>query len=1131
MTPRSFRSILIASSLMFAGIVGVAVSVGPGAVRSVLAQIQGDPATQRAPVHYALYGIQPALRLNVDLQSPAEAAKLANLTNASVLQAIVTGVSGDANDSYYTWSVRKKTKDGQYEKFTGQDDVSAEIYNKRIQAFAALPKDCKAPQCLSLQSGEYGDLVLIDTSDTALHGLVKYSVGPRAGNPDEFKWLERLEDTTTTTQYFARLAKDANGNYSIAATQEAYNKWAKANGIGNESPLDDHDKDGFQAKYGGNAGEYGVGNDPGKSVTAYWDDLRANWQRTMCGTSTQETITIERKGNTCTIVSGGISSQESSRYYCREDNAELSFLQPGTHDKLTEAACTGLEYVDIFGKINEGRNAKAVFTCGASQEFSDYWRDSWRQYNDKGEIKQDRSFGDAYRDCINASKGEYQFDAKDNYYNLTNCFEMDPATEREHQQGCYHTFPGVQTALEGTPRLYETGGSDNAFTNWEEFVWGTNPTSSDTDADGVVDEGDIVGHRQSQLSVPIDQLREIPVLNENLDEKLRERQAGNSGVTLSKDEGARYEFRVDVEGKSNVAQRMPDPANPARSVKAFRNYHVSDTFEMPLDLQSQIQTSGSVRPTFPNIHEATKFIADLSLQSLGSLSPGSLYYKWFRIENGQRGSAPSYEGYGTDGAAEFSLNITETGQVGMAADMYAVDPVTGALKYVGSKDFEANVLPGIELSLDSPSGCYIKGTKAKITPKTQTSNGELFYTWYVDNQLAKTTDTGLNFDPTTDPLAQGKKATDDILVNDDALELSVEKDAPGVYVVKLAYSSAAGISGDPSAPAIAQVKVLSCDPVQGTVINIDNPGTSFNYRAGQEVRNSSRALAKPGTKAELSPKLDPTLANISDLTYQWSVKKNRTDVSGVSNSTNRTVSFTLEGNPDLDEYDVSVTISSTSNAFQPITANLNIALVRDTGATPAAEATPRPTNLDSLIQNLANFRTLTISRAIETIFRLGLIATALAALVMVIIAGNEYFVAAASGNVGLVTEARERVTSAILGLIIAFGSWILLNIINPDLLQLRNPAIQNLLQGTTTTQQTIPPAGSAGGQSAATATAGAVCTITNGKDNCVAGYKCVAETPAPGAGAAATPVQKCFKECANDAACPSGMKCTSGFCR
>jgi amino acid transporter len=75
-----------------------------------------------------------------------------------------------------------------------------------------------------------------------------------------------------------------------------------------------------------------------------------------------------------------------------------------------------------------------------------------------------------------------------------------------------------------------------------------------------------------------------------------------------------------------------------------------------------------------------------------------------------------------------------------------------------------------------------------------------------------------------------------------------------------------------------------------------------------------------------------------------------------------------------------------------------------------------------------------LSNYLNSLYKLGVAAAAGLAVIMVIWGGVEYITAVAGeGKSG----GKERITSAILGLLLALGSYIILNTINPDLLSLK----------------------------------------------------------------------------------------------
>ncbi|TSC73464.1 MAG: Uncharacterized protein G01um101470_70 [Parcubacteria group bacterium Gr01-1014_70] len=64
-------------------------------------------------------------------------------------------------------------------------------------------------------------------------------------------------------------------------------------------------------------------------------------------------------------------------------------------------------------------------------------------------------------------------------------------------------------------------------------------------------------------------------------------------------------------------------------------------------------------------------------------------------------------------------------------------------------------------------------------------------------------------------------------------------------------------------------------------------------------------------------------------------------------------------------------------------------------------------------------------------------AAVILALVMLVIGGVEYV--ASAGNTSLLGDAKGRMLNALLGLLLALASWLILNLINPDLVDFSLP--------------------------------------------------------------------------------------------
>ncbi len=72
-----------------------------------------------------------------------------------------------------------------------------------------------------------------------------------------------------------------------------------------------------------------------------------------------------------------------------------------------------------------------------------------------------------------------------------------------------------------------------------------------------------------------------------------------------------------------------------------------------------------------------------------------------------------------------------------------------------------------------------------------------------------------------------------------------------------------------------------------------------------------------------------------------------------------------------------------------------------------------------------------LSGYLETVFAFGISIAGIMAVAMIVIGGIQYITA--YGNAGAVGDAKNRITQALLGLLLAIGAWLILNTINPDL--------------------------------------------------------------------------------------------------
>ena len=80
---------------------------------------------------------------------------------------------------------------------------------------------------------------------------------------------------------------------------------------------------------------------------------------------------------------------------------------------------------------------------------------------------------------------------------------------------------------------------------------------------------------------------------------------------------------------------------------------------------------------------------------------------------------------------------------------------------------------------------------------------------------------------------------------------------------------------------------------------------------------------------------------------------------------------------------------------------------------------------------------MSLTALVSTVFNFILMVGGLAAVVMVVWGGVKYLTS--SGNASITRDAKKQIFAALLGLIILFSSWIILNTINPELVNIREP--------------------------------------------------------------------------------------------
>jgi len=92
--------------------------------------------------------------------------------------------------------------------------------------------------------------------------------------------------------------------------------------------------------------------------------------------------------------------------------------------------------------------------------------------------------------------------------------------------------------------------------------------------------------------------------------------------------------------------------------------------------------------------------------------------------------------------------------------------------------------------------------------------------------------------------------------------------------------------------------------------------------------------------------------------------------------------------------------------------------------------------------NIGAATSTSLTGLVSTLFTFLLTIAGLAAFVMVVVGGIKYLTSA--GSPSSTGDAKDQITSALLGLVIIFASWMILNTINPELVDLQEPGTTNL---------------------------------------------------------------------------------------
>ncbi|HTM68628.1 MAG TPA: pilin [Candidatus Binatia bacterium] len=100
-------------------------------------------------------------------------------------------------------------------------------------------------------------------------------------------------------------------------------------------------------------------------------------------------------------------------------------------------------------------------------------------------------------------------------------------------------------------------------------------------------------------------------------------------------------------------------------------------------------------------------------------------------------------------------------------------------------------------------------------------------------------------------------------------------------------------------------------------------------------------------------------------------------------------------------------------------------------------ANPPPANLAVTIGGKA--RVIDVGDYIATVYNYGVAIVGIIAGVVFVVAGFQYLTA--GGDAGRVSKAKDKIRDALVGLLLTFGAYVILNTINPDILRLQMPKV------------------------------------------------------------------------------------------
>lgn len=365
-----------------------------------------------------------------------------------------------------------------------------------------------------------------NTSSNLYYNWYIYNSDPKVGTTVVKNGQKIFIPSNTTQGALIRgAAAQARGSYIPGTTPTA-----KDNGKANEDPT--HDRDGYNAHYGGDDGqgaiEKKIEDILGKNFDFNYGDFTKNckqncdveysnseneskWKYDKCAEPTCgdwiDKCCYGAKNDYGTCLSNIWDDVQSSCFDEVCDNKKATKKEDCySNISIDDYASCDSNFFDQENKCVTDRNLFCLNrgSCGSkpAQDCVDceqaYHNSQWASLKQKDlcekqcEVKENNSLGSSAIEPVGSRCFRYNFGGRDSADHMAGIFQ--PIT-------CSHYYPGADNpdnVIDWKDTIpFKTG--DGSFKDDEELFWGTDPSNADTDGDGFPDEADIVGQGQQLI--------------------------------------------------------------------------------------------------------------------------------------------------------------------------------------------------------------------------------------------------------------------------------------------------------------------------------------------------------------------------------------------------------------------------------------------------------------------------------------------------------------------------------------------------------------------------------------------------------------------------------------------------------